>query len=998
MTIEQILREENEDRQYYLDLLKDIESTWNEKTSSKYSCCLIGCLFETDKHRSYILHIKKVHRTCKRISCKFAHQCDRQFSSYDLLIEHIKNVHSRSKSSSDGNKEVAFELIGSVSCKCNMSRCSGRKFESVRKLMTHMNTVHLNDDRKCIFKDCETRFKRGSISNRHFKLQHTDINRMTLKDQHYVVVPSSRYQHQSWASDDFSSSEPDMEDSESTDLLYTEDELENINDTDDDDSNMDSNEKSSHVIRQYADFYNRLAHVKCIPHTTVQEIVNENLQHSLMSMEIQAKRLKDSLYEISGMTEDKVEKIVCDVLEKDDTLSAQRELSTQHKRNKYIESHFKFVPPVEVVLNKDEVKNGASKDVIHYVPIIESLKTLVEDKTFIEAVRSNRNRMHTRKEVISDVLEGRAFRENTFFKNNPGAYVGHLYSDGVEITNPIGAAKGKHKIVQVFYSLLQIPREQRSQVDRMQLLMIFKEKLVKRYGMKKLFQYLISDLLKLESGIMVDYPARRLIKFGLLVYSADNLEAHHIGGFSMSFSSKDICRFCHAQHSDLLCKIHDYVDASKHAYWTVNEYDKICDSLQDASDEEQLDISAAEETDNELDSSEDERNVSEDEMDVDRHGLRGRCPLNRLQSFHACTNLPPDAMHDLLEGVVAQDLNGIIRIFVEEGMFTIEQYNVKLRTLALNSHEASDRPQELIEKTKSKKLQGKAGSLWCHMRNFPLIIKSFVAKIGADHTVLLLAVKLHEMTNRISAIEFRNHEIDELEDLVIEYLNLRMEVFAMYPEIMGTAKPKHHFLTHYAQAIRLFGPPRSFWTARWESKHRVGKNLAEAAKNFRNITHTLSYRQQMRMASIYYSGMFQANDFVIPEDAVFGKNLEKERMSWHRFKQYVDELDLICTDIFASSYKYTIGDVVVISLIDGLYEMNVGLIQAIVIKDNVVWFIVKVYEARLYYPGYYETKISVENHTLCKANDLADKKPLNKHGTQDKFQFILHHHISFDNT
>ena len=51
---------------------------------------------------------------------------------------------------------------------------------------------------------------------------------------------------------------------------------------------------------------------------------------------------------------------------------------------------------------------------IHYVPIIESLKTLVEDKTFIEAVRCNRNRMHTRKEVISDVLDGRAYRENTF--------------------------------------------------------------------------------------------------------------------------------------------------------------------------------------------------------------------------------------------------------------------------------------------------------------------------------------------------------------------------------------------------------------------------------------------------------------------------------------------------------------------------------------------------------------------------------------------------------
>ena len=72
----------------------------------------------------------------------------------------------------------------------------------------------------------------------------------------------------------------------------------------------------------------------------------------------------------------------------------------------------------------------------------------------------------------------------------------------------------------------------------------------------------------------------------------------------MSFSSKDIGRFYHVQHCDIVCKIHAFVDASKHAYWTVTEYDKICDSLQDATDEEQLDISETDETDDELISSE----------------------------------------------------------------------------------------------------------------------------------------------------------------------------------------------------------------------------------------------------------------------------------------------------------------------------------------------------------------------------------------------------------
>ena len=55
--------------------------------------------------------------------------------------------------------------------------------------------------------------------------------------------------------------------------------------------------------------------------------------------------------------------------------------------------------------------------------------------------------------------------------------------------------------------------------------------------------------------------------------------------------------------------------------------------------------------------------------------------------------------------------------------------------------------------------------------------------------------------------------------------------------------------------IMMYGPPGGMWTARYESKHRVGKSLAQAGKNFISITKTLSERQQFREASIYYSGM-----------------------------------------------------------------------------------------------------------------------------------------------
>ena len=141
---------------------------------------------------------------------------------------------------------------------------------------------------------------------------------------------------------------------------------------------------------------------------------------------------------------------------------------------------------------------------------------------------------------------------------NPGAYAALFYSDGVELSNPLSYARGRHKIVQVFYTLCQIPRSQRSQIDRTQVCMIFKDKLVKKYGYEAIFRPLVNDLKDLEEGIHVAEPVNRLVQLGVLAYSADNLEAHQLGGYSCCFSSKDICRFCHCTHSELLGNIHDF--------------------------------------------------------------------------------------------------------------------------------------------------------------------------------------------------------------------------------------------------------------------------------------------------------------------------------------------------------------------------------------------------------------------------------------------------------
>ena len=219
--------------------------------------------------------------------------------------------------------------------------------------------------------------------------------------------------------------------------------------------------------------------------------------------------------------------------------------------------------------------------------------------------------------------------------------------------------------------------------------MVFKDRLVKKYGYKVIYRTLIEDLKKLEVGITIKYPIPRLVQLGVLAYSADNLEAHSLGGFSCCFSSNDICRFCHATYKQLESNIHDYDSDTPHDYWTVDDYDKICDDLEEDEDDEPVieatvteanifvdveggdsetdeceDVSSEDEGDQE-DSDDESEQVSESYF-----GLRKRCPLNQLESFHAVLGFPPDCMHDLMEG----------RIFINILIFNIDSIIIIVRS------------------------------------------------------------------------------------------------------------------------------------------------------------------------------------------------------------------------------------------------------------------------------------------------------------------------------
>ena len=538
----------------------------------------------------------------------------------------------------------------------------------------------------------------------------------------------------------------------------------------------------------------------------------------------------------------------------------------------------------------------------------------------------------------------------------------------------------------------------------------FKEKLIKQYGYGRIYHQLVEDLKILEKGVIVYQPVQRVIKCGVLIHPADNLEAHAVGGFSLSFSSKDVCRFCHLVYSDLIDNIHDY-GSKCHLKWTEEEYDTIAAAIE-AKKAENMSLDVMDQCDSDGGSSSNEMQEEEicdgdtsDEdsseenslYDIDAensYGINGMCPLNVLKSFHCTTGFPPDILHDVFEGVVSQDLLGIIRILSKSRWFSLENYNKSMHNLKYKSHESNDRPQDVPLDLKVKKLKGKACSIWLHLRNFPLIIRDFI--IDRDDKVFQLGMLLHELVERLTAQEFREYEICVLEEKIIHYLDNRKELYEVYSNLLGAPKPKTHFLSHYPSAIRLYGPPMAYWTARYESRHRIAKNIAESAKNFKNISLTLSSRQQFRLASVFYHGLYSTSDLLVKSEPT-SKNSVIEADDFEALHPLIKENDYLASKIEFKGQTYELGNLVILSVASP-DEIKVGLIVSFLIKKDSVYVVHKQFAAVRNSLRYFHAFDEKPPLAITDIAELADFKPLVNHGTTKRLIFLLHHFVSFSYT
>ena len=194
----------------------------------------------------------------------------------------------------------------------------------------------------------------------------------------------------------------------------------------------------------------------------------------------------------------------------------------------------------------------------------------------------------------------------------------------------------------------------------------------------------------------------------------------------------------------------------------------------------------------------------------------------------------------------------------------------------------------------------------------------------------------------------------------------------------------------------MFGPPIAYWTGRFESKHRIAKMTAESAKNVINITKTITERQQMRAVSVFYHGMFSSVPFHLPHFVLKKSEMADDSDVHITLKAFMNDDDLICKTISIKSQSYTNGDLIIIDLED-CDNIDVGLIETILVRENRVYFVVKRYKAVRNRLQYFESQKQSERPCeFIEFNRIVDFKPLIKRGTSEKFVFVFHHYISFD--
>lgn len=181
-----------------------------------------------------------------------------------------------------------------------------------------------------------------------------------------------------------------------------------------------------------------------------------------------------------------------------------------------------------------------------------------------------------------------------------------------------------------------------------------------------------------------------------------------------------------------------------------------------------------------------------------------------------------------------------IEYYLTKKYFSLDTLNYRIKTFQYTLDSKNRPPQISNTFYKKSKLSMSASEMLHFVRYFALVIGDL---IPFEDPIWELYLSLREILDIILANFTTASLIDLLETLVSEHHNLYMTLFK------GKLKPKFHFMLHYPAIMTSSGPLRTFWSMRFESKHRQAKTSANVVCSRKNILFTLALKHQLILSN-----------------------------------------------------------------------------------------------------------------------------------------------------
>lgn len=207
--------------------------------------------------------------------------------------------------------------------------------------------------------------------------------------------------------------------------------------------------------------------------------------------------------------------------------------------------------------------------------------------------------------------------------------------------------------------------------------------------------------------------------------------------------------------------------------------------------------------------------------------VKRQCPLtDKLKHFDVLSGYPPDMLHDLFEGIVPFEVALCLNVLIKGKYFTLEELNRSIKEFPYRWADKTDAPQTVPQKFAKKNKQKE--NCWSLLHFLPFLVG---AKIPENEPAWQVLLNLKDIVELVLSSVHTEEAIGFLDSKISEHRHRFQDVF---PQEKLT--PKHHFLEHYRQLIKAFGPLVSLWTMRFEAKHSFFKRVVRHTHCFRNIS------------------------------------------------------------------------------------------------------------------------------------------------------------------